>query len=329
MSDGARIALGVLAYILANIVLIALLATGRIGLIPYTVLMIASAAAPLVPFVKTEGAKAEVKDGRLKVKALMVSLDIPLSSVTAVECRDSFKPGLKIWGYCGTKKGSGDFKNAEFPCYTYAGDSRIGKFILVRYGKDKVAVFNSVDAEYTESLYEAIRAGTNVSAKVSRGTDAASYRKFRKTVAAVVGAIVIVIIASVAVLMCSGHVDARLEDDSLAIDATMMHRTVAYVDIESAELRESFDTGTRIGGFASSKVSAGSFRNAEFGTYSLAVHNGPGPVIVVHCNGGGVLVFDAGGADATRAMFEDLQGRIASAGRQAMTFQQSASGMFC
>lgn len=329
MSDGSRFALGVIAYILVQTILIVLLVIGQVGLVLFLILIAISTAILFIPMLKMEGSKAEVKDGRLKVRALMVNLDIPLSSITAVECRDSFKPGVKIIGYAGLKKGSGDFKNAEFPSYTFAGDTRIERFVLVRYGKNKVAVFNSVDAAYTTSLYVAIKTGTNVSARVSHGTDEAAYSKFKRNLAIGVGVLVVLLIAMVAVLLNTGHVDAHLEDDALVIDATMMHKTIAYTDIESVELRDEFDAGTRVGGFGGLKVATGNFRNDEFGTYKLAIHTGMRPVIVVHCTDSSVVVFDAGSPDGTRAMFEDLQSRISPTGYQAPVFQPSASSTRC
>ena len=326
MSDGTRFALGVIAYLLVQVILIVLLVRGQVGLVLFLILEAASTVILLIPMLKTEGSKAEVKDGRLKVRAFMVNLDIPLSSITAVECRDSFKPGMKMIGYAGIKKGSGDFKNAEFPSYTFAGDTRIERFVLIRYGKDKVAVFNSVDAAYTTSLYVAIKTGTNVSSKVSHGTDETAYSKFKRNLAIGVGVLVVLLVAMTAVLLNTGHVDAHLEDDALVIDATMMRKTIAYTDIESVELRDEFDAGTRVGGL---KVATGNFRNDEFGTYKLAIHSGMRPVIVVHCTDSSVVVFDAGSPDGTRAMFEDLQSRIGPTGYQDPIFQPCTRGSSC
>lgn len=329
MSDGSRFALGMIAYLLVQVILIALLVRGQLGTVLYLVLVAVSTVILFIPMIKMEGSKAEVKDGHLKVKAFMVNLDIPLSSITAVECRDSFNPGIRMCGYGGVKRGSGDFKNAEFPFYKYAGDTRIGKFVLVRYGKDKVAVFNSVDAAYTTSLYVAIKTGTNVSSKVIHGSNAESYSKFKRNLAIGTGAFVVILVALIAVLLNSGHVDAHLEDDALAIDATLMNKTIAYTDIESVELREEFDAGIRVGGFGGLNVSTGSFRNDEFGTYKLAIHSGMRPVIVVHCTDSSVVVFDAGSPDGTRAMFEDLQSRISHIGLQAPGFQPSMQRASC
>lgn len=327
MSDGARVALGVFVFLLVEVILTVLLLIEQLELIPYLVLFLASLAIPFIPTLGMKGTEAVVEDGHLKVKAFMVNLDIPLSSITAVECRDSFKPGIKMWGYSGFKKGSGDFKNAEFPSYTFAGDIRIEKFVLIRYGKNKVAVFNSVDAEYTTSLYVAIKTETDVSAKVSHGMNTEAYSKFKRNIAIIFGVSAIILVAMIAVLFNSGHVDAYLEDDALVIDATLMHKTVKYADIESVELRYEFDTGKRVVGFDGLKVATGTFRNDEFGKYKLAIHSGMRPVIVVHCTDNSVLVFDAGSPVDTHAMFEDLQSRIIPVGYQIPTFSAQVSSM--
>lgn len=327
--DHLRVSLGIVAYILVNIVLVILLLQGYVETVPYLILAIASLLLLFIPILCVGGARAEVKDDHLIIKAIMVDLDIPLSSITAVECRDSFKPGIRMCGYGGISKGSGDFMNAEFPHYIFAGDTRIRKFILIRYGKDKVAVFNSVDAEYTESLYRAMTAGTDVSAKVSHGTDAASYARFKRNMAIVVSVIAVFVVAIILLLLNTGHVNVHLEDDALVIDATMMNMTIEYTEIGSVELREEFDVGTRVGGFATNKVSTGNFHNEEFGNYKLAIHSGMRPVIVVHCTDGGVVVFDAGSPDGTRTMFEDLQSRIIPTDPKTSSLRSSASGTLC
>ena len=56
--------------------------------------------------------------------------------------------------------------------------------------------------------------------------------------------------------------------------------------------------------------STGNFKNAEFGTYKLAMHNGIMPVVVIYCLNGDVLVFNTYDLDRTRAMAEELNERL-------------------
>ena len=118
-----------------------------------------------------------------------------------------------------------------------------------------------------------------------------------------------VILMFVAWMMTIGNISATLDDDSLSIDATLMHEDVDYGDITYVEIRTDMDYGDRVGGLGNSKVLTGNFRNDEFGKYRLAVWKDVNGCIVVHTTGK-TVVFNLESMDTTRAIYEDLLERI-------------------
>ncbi len=265
-----------------------------------------------IPFIKIGGTEAYISNDTLHIKAPMVNLSIPLCTITQMEFRQEFKPGLRRFGYGGLKRGYGDFTNDEFSSYIYAGDSRIPRFIVIRYGKGKVTVFNYKDTESTETLYHQISAGTDAGPIINSDTTGSKKRR-SKNVKLFVGFIVIgaIFIAAIAIIMLSvGHVDVSMDDDSITIDATMMKKDIRYDKIDHIELRDDFNVGKRVGGYSTPKFSTGNFKNAEFGKYKLAIHKGVMPVVVIYCLNGDVVVFNTNDPDCTRAMAEELNGHL-------------------
>ena len=106
-----------------------------------------------VPILSFKGTQASVSDGRLRVKAPFVDMDIPLSSIQAVECRTEFDMGLRMYGYGGISSGSGDFTNREFGLYTFAGTKKIPLFIVVRHSGKRILAFNVGSETETMALY--------------------------------------------------------------------------------------------------------------------------------------------------------------------------------
>lgn len=306
--------IGLAAYTIVICILAALLIGDTIGMPAFWSLLLISTIALFVPFVKVGGTEARISDNVLRIKAPMVDLSIPLGSISSIECRSSFKPGLRIFGYGGLRRGFGDFINDEFSTYTYAGDSRIPAFIVIGYGKGKVAVFNYMDEESTTALYRQIAAGSNAGSHVRSDAAAGKRKKGPGTVKVVAGIVVGIVVLAVVmavVLVSSGHVDVSMDEDSLNIDASMMRENISYADIVSIELREDFDAGTRIGGYGTHDISSGKFRNDEFGKYRLAMHNDVDPVIVVHL-ADRVVVFNMGSAQDTESAFRELSERVGS-----------------
>lgn len=134
-------------------------------------------------------------------------------------------------------------------------------------------------------------------------------RKRTVVIALVALAATAAILIAVFALIGPGEVNASLEEDRLAVTAPFVDREVLLDDVSSAELREGFDAGRRVGGYEGSEVHSGAFRNDELGRYELAAYKAVEAHIVVH-HSGGVLVFNLGTEEGTRAMFDALQQRL-------------------
>lgn len=313
MSSGKTFVMLLIAYTVAVWIAVMLLIWDTIGITAFLILIAVFTIALMIPLVGAGGTEARVADGMLMVKAPMVDLRIPLSTITSIECRHDFKPGLRIFGYGGLRRGSGDFTNAEFSSYTYAGDSRIHRFIVIGYGRGKIAAFNFRDEASTESLYRQIAAESGAkSVMVSDSSDSKKrYSRTVKLVTGIVAGTIVLIIALIAILLSAGHIDVSMDDDSITIDATMMKEDILYSEISSIELREDFDAGTRIGGYGTHDISSGKFRNSEFGKYRLAMHNDVDTVIVIHLEDR-VVVFNMESISETESTFHELDLRVES-----------------
>ena len=119
-------------------------------------------------------------------------------------------------------------------------------------------------------------------------------------------ALTAVVFAFVAFLCFTGDVEAVCGDDTLVIDASFNSAiSVNYEDIDEIELRENFDKGSRIIGFGSPRLSVGSFKNAELGTYTLCSYT-KCPVAIVISSGEKILVVNLADKAATEELYNTI-----------------------
>ena len=111
------------------------------------------------------------------------------------------------------------------------------------------------------------------------------------------------------VLMFLGNVNATLGEESFVIEATFASGLeVNYAEVETVEIREEFDVGSRIFGFGSPRLSTGTFENEEFGRYTLYAYT-KAESYVIFKNGDEVLV--VGGAEEDMcALFDGVMAKI-------------------
>ena len=77
----------------------------------------------------------------------------------------------------------------------------------------------------------------------------------------------------------------------------------------SVEYRESFEAGSRETGFGSPRLSTGTFKNEEFGRYTLyAYTNGEGAVVLK--KGEKTLVIVGKNAEETKMIYETLKEKV-------------------
>ena len=122
--------------------------------------------------------------------------------------------------------------------------------------------------------------------------------------------VVPLILIGVMILMVTGDITVTYGDASFRIGASYTDDlTVQYGDIDSVEYRESFDAGSREMGFGSPRLSTGTFKNDEFGRYTIyAYTRGEGAVVLK--NGDKVLVIVGKTAEETKAIYDTLAAKI-------------------
>ena len=309
MRDGVRFWL----YFAISMLLIAadivLLMATSLPMWAFWVILAASMLLLFVPQVRLNGPKAEVSDGYLFIRAFFMNLNIRLDSITGVECRQTFDPGVRVIGYGGINTGSGRFSNQEFGPYYFAGDTTIPLFVIVRYG-DRTVVFNDTDADTTFRVFSQIKENTDCGAVGTVNVKRRICHRNVMLMGTVLG--IAVMIAVVVLALFAGHANAYMDDDGVRVDATMMSFETTYENITDAELRYGMDYGIRTWGYGGSDVLSGNFRNDEFGSYRLAVNKTSGYCIVLHLAYGGVMVFNQHDDTSTQAFFDDLTQRLSA-----------------
>ena len=299
MEDGAKIWAGIAASLVIIFSGVGLVMATDLPMAWFWTVFVIGLAVMFLPFLTLKGDWVTLQADHIEIRAPMAKLDIPYSSITTVDCVQDFDVGLRVMGYGGLKRGSGDFSNKTLGGYTLAGDTRIRNMVVVRYsvkGRDRYAAFNLVDEATTLSAYQSIRVASEAgSLEVDpsrREAAERSHRSHKRMIAAVVGIAIVATVIVLAISMTAGHVDVSADDDSVTIDATMLHEDIPYDSITSVELREDMDYG-----------------NDEFGRYHLAVHRDVGTCIVVH-HSGGVTVFNLWDEGSTESLYLEISERV-------------------
>ena len=118
-----------------------------------------------------------------------------------------------------------------------------------------------------------------------------------------------VILAGVAVLLFTGNLQYRFDQDSFTVEASYYDDlTLSYDAIEEMEYREGNVSGVRTFGFGSFRLLMGSFRNEELGTYTRYTYYNPDGCIVLR-SGGKTLVLSGSTAEETREVYNELMNR--------------------
>ena len=117
---------------------------------------------------------------------------------------------------------------------------------------------------------------------------------------------VVAILVFVGVLMCTGEIAVTCQDSAICITADYHEDlTVPFDAVTEITYREDFDQGMRVYGFASAKLSMGTFQNDEFGDYTSYRYNGCEAVIVIK-SGEKVLVVNTPTSAETKTLYETI-----------------------
>ena len=142
-----------------------------------------------------------------------------------------------------------------------------------------------------------------------------SYQYTPKTkverIAVKISAIVVpLILIGVVILMFTGNIQYEFTDDSLKINATYwQYSVVGYEFVDSIELREDFDFGSRNYGYGSAKLSLGHFKNDEFGNYTLYAYTACDSAVVIK-SGEHVLVITGEDTEETQMLYNTLIDKV-------------------
>ena len=119
-------------------------------------------------------------------------------------------------------------------------------------------------------------------------------------------AVTAAILVFVAVMLFSGKVETTFGDNSFTVRGSYYgSQTVSYADMDSLELRQDDVPGSRVFGVGSYRLLLGTFRNAEFGTYTRYTYYKPESCIVVRM-GEKVLVLSGKDKAETQEIYDQL-----------------------
>lgn len=118
------------------------------------------------------------------------------------------------------------------------------------------------------------------------------------------------ILVGVAVVMFTGDIAVTYGETDFKIVASYADDlAVSYDEVESVEYRDTLDVGVREMGFGSARLSTGTFKNNEFGRYTIyAYTNGEGAVVLK--KGDDVLVIVGKTAEDTKAIYDTIAAKV-------------------
>ena len=115
-----------------------------------------------------------------------------------------------------------------------------------------------------------------------------------------------VVLAGAAVLLCTGDLSFRFDDEALTVEASYFDDlTVPYAKIDEAEYRQGRAEGVRTFGFGSPRLQMGAYRSEELGAYTRYTYTGS-PAYVILRSGEKTLVLGGKDEASTRALYEGI-----------------------
>ena len=119
--------------------------------------------------------------------------------------------------------------------------------------------------------------------------------------------VILVILIGVSISMFVGSIGLTYHERYFTLSASLTKSTdVYYLDIQDMEYVENFETGTRIWGLGNFVIGAGTFKNDQFGSYTLYSYNHCHDYIVLKTELGTVVV-NGKNSQETKKIYQEIQ----------------------
>ncbi|MBQ8322053.1 MAG: SdpI family protein [Clostridia bacterium] len=130
--------------------------------------------------------------------------------------------------------------------------------------------------------------------------------------AAAVGGIVftLLILLLCVFLIFTGDVSVSYSDDSFTVSTSYWGKSeISYSEIDEIEYREDFDYGTRLFGFGTPKLSAGSFKCDELGGYTCYAYTSCSAAVIIKVDDR-FIVINGESSEQTIAIYNEISERL-------------------
>ena len=119
-----------------------------------------------------------------------------------------------------------------------------------------------------------------------------------------------IVILIVGILLVTGEIKTTFAEKKLVIESSYWQDMVIdYEKIQSVQLQENWDVGSRVFGLGSFKLEAGDFENEQVGNYTLYSYIHCKNYILIETNSG-LVVLNAKNEGETKALYEKIKQKI-------------------
>jgi len=285
---------------------------GIIDLIPFLIILAISIIILTIPLWGNKSTDVILSYDGFTVNGPMVNETILYKDIKAVEFRESMDTRIGTFGFRGFKNASGRFVNKELGSFTFSGRKDLSAFVVVQHSNGLI-VFNVKDVDTTRMLYDGIQSHSKTdggSLDVNPVVASKVYGVNKKVIIGAALGITVFTAILVAVLLTSGYVTVSLDDEGITVDAMMVHDRTLYTDIVSIKETGDFDIGNKVSGYSSFDYNSGTFRNSEFGNYTLAVFSANDEFIIIEKKDGSHIVFNTADMESTVDLYYDIKSRL-------------------
>lgn len=133
----------------------------------------------------------------------------------------------------------------------------------------------------------------------------------QKKLMLILAAVAVALIAVVVIgYIFTGDISCTYTDTGLQVTNSYINGVeLAYEDMDSVELRQSFEFGVRGYGFGSARLAMGVYQNEEFEAYTLYAYKSCDSVVLIR-SGEKVLVLNCKTAEQTQTLYKTLLEKV-------------------